>query len=129
MYKEIIISIIILISILVFDFVLKNYTENWIGEVSQGLTELENDIREKKLNNKQIQSKTYDLYSKWEEYYENLAFYIEHDELEKVETNFIAGKSYIDSKKYEDAMSELEKTSFVLKHIKDKYSFNLENIF
>ena len=69
------------------------------------------------------------IHDKWDEMYKKLAFYIEHDELEKVETNFTAGKSFIESKKYTDAMSELEKTSFVLTHIKEKYLFSLENIF
>lgn len=58
-----------------------------------------------------------------------MAYYIEHDELEKVETNLTALKSFVDSNEYVDAMSELDKSVFVLKHIEDKYAFNLQNIF
>ena len=41
----------------------------------------------------------------------------------------MAGKSYIESQQYKDAICELEKTIFVLEHINEKYTFNLENIF
>ena len=129
MYKEIIISIIVIVLVFSFDFVLQKYTKKTIGEFSNELYNLEQDIREGKMNDKDIERKTNELYNKWMEHHETLAFFIEHDELEKVETNFTAGKSFIESKKYSDAMSELEKTSFVLKHIKEKYVFSLENIF
>ena len=129
MYKEIIISIIVIVLVFSFDFVSQKYTKNTIGEFSKELSELEQNIRKEKMSDKDIEKKTNELYDKWMEHHETLAFFIEHDELEKVETNFTAGKSFIESKKYSDAMSELEKTSFVLKHIKEKYLFSLENIF
>ena len=129
MYKEIIISIIVILIVFSFDFVSQKYTKNTIGEFSDELYDLEQDIREEKMSDKDIEKKTNELYDKWMEHHEILAFFIEHDELEKVETNFTAGKSFVESKKYSDAMSELEKTSFVLTHIKEKYLFSLENIF
>ena len=58
-----------------------------------------------------------------------LAYYIEHDELEKVDTNLIGLKSYIETEEESDAVSELEKSVFVLKHIEDKTRMNLKNIF
>ena len=129
MYKEIIISIIIIVLIVSMDFVLQKYTRESIEEVSGEISKLGVDIREEKLSHNQIEEKTKQIYEKWVEYKKKLVFYIEHDELEKVETDFITGKSFIESEKYSEAIAELEKTSFVLEHIKDKYSFNLENIF
>lgn len=129
MYKEVIISIVVIVLVFAFDFVLQKYTKNTIGEFSSELYNLEQDIRRKRVDSKEIENKTEKLYEKWMKHHEKLAFFIEHDELEKVETNFTAGKSFIESEKYSDAMSEFEKTSFVLTHIKDKYVFNLENIF
>ena len=58
-----------------------------------------------------------------------LAYYIEHDELEKVETNLTGLRSFIESKEYSDALAELDKTVFVLRHIEDKNKFNLQNVF
>ena len=129
MYKEIIISIFVIATVFSFDFVTQNYTKNTIGQLSNELYNLEQDIREEKMSDKDIEKNTNELYNKWMKHLETLAFFIEHDELEKVETNFTAGKSFIESKKYTDAMSEFEKTSFVLTHIKEKYLFSLENIF
>lgn len=129
MYKEIVIAIIVIIVVVTLDFSLQKYTKETIGEFSLELSNLERDIREKTLSSTEIKDKTNQLYDKWLEHHEKLVYYIEHDELEKVESNFTAGKSFIESEKYSDAMSELEKTSFVLKHIEDKYAFNLENIF
>ena len=51
------------------------------------------------------------------------------NELEKVETELIAIKSYIETQDYEESISELDKSVFVLKHIEDKYAFNLQNVF
>lgn len=69
------------------------------------------------------------IYKQWEQRHDKLAYFIEHDELEKVETEFVAMKSYIEAKDYEEATSELDKSVFILKHIEDKYDFNLQNIF
>lgn len=70
-----------------------------------------------------------DVKKDWESRHNKLAYYIEHDELEKVETNLVALKSFIDSNEYAEAVSELDKSVFILKHIEDKYDFNLENVF
>ena len=129
MYKEIIISIVVIVVVFTLDFSLQKYTKETIGEFSLELSNLEKNIRDETLSSLEIKDKTNQLYDKWLEHHEKLVYYIEHDELEKVESNFSAGKSFIESEKYSDAMSELEKTSFVLKHIEDKYAFNLENIF
>ena len=76
-----------------------------------------------------IESKVKEVRDDWENRHDKLAYYIEHDELEKVETNLVALNGFIESSKYSDAISELDKSVFVLKHIEDKYAFNLENVF
>ena len=65
----------------------------------------------------------------WETRHDKLAYYIEHDELEKVETNLTSMNSFLETNEYAEAISELDKDIFILKHIKEKYEFNLENIF
>ena len=119
MYKELIISIIIVVSIFILDYITQKYTDFAINEAIKNLHEVKEYLK------KEVEEK----YDRWIEHHKRLAFYIEHNELEKVETNFVSGKSFIESAKYEDAISELEKTIFILQHINDKYSVNLENIF
>lgn len=129
MYKELVISIIIIVMIFSLDYALQKYTDNSIDNTSKSLEELKIQIGERKLDQKQIENSTNELYKKWMEYHDKLAFYIEHDELEKVETNFTAGKCFVENKQYGDAIAEFDKTIFVLDHIKDKYSLSIENIF
>ena len=178
MYKELVISIIIVTSIFVLDYITQKYTDNVINEAIQDLNTIKIALKERKeeeegLNEEENEEETSEIeknneteeqneieeqneteetneneeeiekldedekilkqasenYEKWLKYHKRLAFYIEHNELEKVETNYVAGKSFIENAKYEDAMSEVEKTIYVLQHINDKYSINLENIF
>ena len=129
MCKELIISIVIVVVIFSFDYVLQKYTDESIGDMTQELSEIKAEIRKEDKNETEIQDRVNRLYDKWIEYNEKLSYYIEHNELEKVETDFIACKSLIESKEYNVAVEELEKTTYVLKHINEKYSFSLENIF
>ena len=129
MYKELIISAIIVISIFVLDFITQKYTDDVINEAIQDLTTIKQALREDNVNEEKVIRDAGENYEKWLDYHKTLAFYIEHNELEKVETNYVSGNSFIENAKYEDALSELEKTIFILQHINDKYSVNLENIF
>ena len=90
---------------------------------------MKNELRKENVNNEIISKKASDNYEKWLGFHKILAFYIEHNELEKVETNYVVGNSFIENGEYEEALSEIEKNIFVLQHINDKYSINLENIF
>ena len=129
MYKELVISIIIIILIFSLDYITQKYTDFAINEAISNLHEIKESLKEENVDNKKVVEEVEEKYDRWIEHHKRLAFYIEHNELEKVETNFVSGKSFIESAKYEDAISELEKTIFILQHINDKYSVNLENIF
>ena len=129
MYREIIISVLIIVSIFTFDKMTQRYTDKAINDAIQDLNKIKQNIKEEIIDNKEVVKKCNEKYQKWLRYHKYLAFYIEHNELEKVEINYVAGKSLIEMEKYEEAISEIEKTIFVMQHINDKYSVNLENIF
>ena len=133
MYRELIISAIIISSIFMLDCLTQKYTDKSINEAIQDLNiikeNMKENIKDKKKDNKELVKKCNKYYQKWIDYHKHLAFYIEHNELEKVETYYVSGKSFIETKDYENAINELEKTIFVMQHINDKYSVNLENIF
>ena len=69
------------------------------------------------------------LDEKWDEKHDKLAYYIEHDELEKVDTAIVQVKSFVENEEIPSAIAELETGKFVLEHIERKYKFNLQNIF
>lgn len=127
MHKEMIICVVLVILIIIGDIITQNYTKNTVNYITGELEILKQSLLEK--SNDRANEEIDKIDNKWNEVHDKLAYYIEHDELEKVETNFTACKSLAKTKEYQQAVSELEKTVFVLDHITDKYSFNWVNIF
>ena len=128
MYKELGICVVIVISIFLLDSVTQNYTQSSSQKISEELESLKQQINENG-NSDDIQTKIEDTYNNWLEFHDKLAIYIEHSELEKIETNFVACKSFIKQGNYDMAVNELDKTIFGVLHIKDKYAFSLINVF
>ena len=131
MLKEIIICIIIVTTIIIGNSISQRYTTESVNEMVNSLNAIRTEIFDNKENidiNK-IENEIDNLKNKWEKRHEKLAFYIEHDELEKVETNLTGLKGEIEAGEYGDAMSQLDQSVFLLEHIEDKYKFNLQNIF
>ena len=129
MLKEIIICIIIVFVIFFGNSTIQKYTKESVSEISNGLMQLREDLTNQNVENNKAKEKMNEVYSKWEKKHDKLAYFIEHDELEKVETDLVSIKSYIETQEYEQAVGELDKGAFVLKHIEDKSAFNLQNIF
>ncbi len=127
MHKELVICIILVVLIIIGDIVTQNYTKNTVNYITNELELLKQGLLEK--SKQQADDEINKIDKKWKEVHDKLAYYIEHDELEKVETNFTACKSLASNGEYSQAISEIEKTIYVLDHITDKYSFNLVNIF
>ncbi len=129
MLKETIICIIIVIAIIFGNDTTQNYTKESVSELSNGLMQLREDAKKENLEDEKIKNQAEDIYKRWEKRHEKLAYFIEHDELEKVETELIVIKSDIETQDYEELISAIDKSVFILKHIEDKYAFNLENVF
>ena len=127
MIKETVICIIIVIGIIGLELLTQNFTEKTVKEITEIFSKIENEIV--KQNIEQIKVELENISNKWEEKQKRLAYYIEHDELEKVHTAIVTMKSYIKTNDFSSAMAELEEGKFVIEHIKEKNSFNLQNIF
>lgn len=129
MLKESIICVVIVIAIIFGNNVTQNYTKETVSELTSELTLLREDMINQEVDNKKTRDKIEEIYEQWQKRHDKLAYFIEHDELEKVETELIAIKSYIETEEYQESVSELDKSVFILQHIEDKYAFNLQNIF
>lgn len=129
MYKEMIVSIVIIIAIIVGNIITENYTKKSVEVTTEQLNQLEIDLEKKEMDKETLEKKIEEIHNIWDNRHQKLAYYIEHDELEKVETNLTTLRSYIKTETYEDARAELEKSIYVLEHIKDKNAFQLQNIF
>ena len=106
------------------------------GSYSRNTQNVDSDIdiaiKAEKLDRKMLfnlKQELEDIQEKWNKKYDILAYYIEHDELEKVETQLIAINANIKVQDYDKTIEELEKCKFILEHIKDKDSLKLVNIF
>ena len=123
--------IFIIALIIVGNVVTQNYTVESVESLADQLSDLKSDIfkEEENIERDSIKDKIKQIEDNWESRHDKLAYYIEHDELEKVETNLTSLRSFIEAKENSEAVSELDKSIFVLKHIEDKYAFNLQNIF
>lgn len=127
MFKELIILILIVVSIVVLDFVTQNYTKETVRQTSTRLNSLKEEIKNNTQNS--LDSDIERIFKNWEQKRKNLAYFIEHDELEKVETNLTNIKSYIEETEFDMAITSIDEAEYILNHIEDKNSFNLENIF
>ena len=127
MFKELIISILIVVLIVVLDFVTQNYTKEAVRQTSTRLNSLKEEIKTNTQNS--LDSNIERIFKNWEQKRKNLAYFIEHDELEKVETNLTNIKSYIEEAEFDMAITSIDEAEYILNHIEDKNSFNLENIF
>ena len=127
MFKEIIISISIITSVVVLNWFLQDYTKNSIVKVKQELEELKQNLTEKDVS--KVETKMNQISKKWDSVHSKMAIYIEHDELEKVKTNLVALKGFIEAKEYESGISEINKGIYVLEHIAEKYDFSIVNVF
>lgn len=126
MFKEIIISLIIIISIVSLDLVTQKYTKESVQETSIKLSSLKEKI---KTQNSDLNQNLDDILTNWEKRRKRLSYYIEHDELEKVEVNLTNLRSYIEELNFNMAINSIDEAKYLLEHFKDKNAFNLENIF
>ena len=127
MIKEVVICIVIAIGIFGLEMFTQKFTSKTVSEITEMFSKIEESIVGR--NIEQIYDEIKIIENKWEEKQKKLAFYIEHDELEKVHTAIVIMKSYAETEDYSSAMAALEEGKFVIEHIQEKNSFNLQNIF
>lgn len=129
MKKELIICLIVIVVVIIGNIITQNYTKQCVAEMNQQLYELKGEISQQNKIEEKLKEKTEFIKTRWDEMQETLAFYIEHDELEKVETQLFLLNGEIETKIYEDAVPEIEKCIFILEHIADKTALDIKNIF
>lgn len=126
MYKQIIIILIIFFLIIAFDILMQNNTKKTVNEINEMLSTLKN----KMINNeKNLNSDINSIMNKWKEEYKTFGYYIEHNELEKVETELTKLRANIEVEDYNTGIENLDSCIFILNHITDKNSFKIINIF
>lgn len=133
MKKEIIICVFIVIVIVIANIITQNYTTKTVNELNSKLEALQTEItnigESEDIDQNSVKTKIEEVERYWKDVHSKLAYYIEHDELEKVETDIVGINSSIETNDYEQVLSKIDESKFILRHIEDKYAFNLENVF
>ncbi len=133
MKKELIIVIIIVIAIIIIDTVTHNYTTYSFEKINNELEqikEISKKIDDQEKNSQQeLQEKIKTMEEDWKIINRKTAFYIEHEELEKVNASMIKFKSYIQLEEYTEAIPELENCKYILDHIREKEKMQIINLF
>lgn len=127
MYKEFIIIFVVVALVIGLDIISNNYLKESVEELSYELNQLRAPILEE--NQEEAQKQMQIVKDKWEEKYKVLVYYIEHNELEKVETELVRLASDIDMKEYKHCINELNTSIFILEHIQQKEKFDITSIF
>lgn len=138
MYREIISIIIIIFLIISMDMITEKYTKKTVEDISNKLIEVRNigsilkKNEEKGEENKRqkdiINEKINLVYDDWKKKYKILSYYLEHDELEKVETDIVNIKSFVEVEDYDMTIEEIDSCIYVLNHIENKEKLSLSNI-
>jgi len=127
MYKELIITLIVIVLVMGLDIISNNYLQETVKELSNQLNELRGFILVE--NQQEAQKQMEKVKEEWGERYKVLAYYIEHDELEKVETELVRLSADIDMEEYKHCINELNTSIYILQHIQKKEKLDIISIF
>ena len=128
MYKEIIIIILIVILIIVGNVITQNYTKDTVKMMQNDLDLIKEDLK-KEEKTEDIEKKVQEAINHWNSKKSNLAYYLEHDELEKIEEELAALNANMVTNDYEQGIENLDRCYFLLEHVKEKETITLSNIF
>lgn len=128
MLKETLIALFAFIMVVVGNSVTESYATDTINNLSNELQNLRAIVDEEE-DYQKASKEANKVYDSWREKYSKLAYFIEHNELEKVETALTQARSNIETEEKAEAVSQIDTTVFLLSHIQSKLSFEWENIF
>lgn len=132
MKKELIVVITILIIAVLVNFFVDRYTDRSISSLNtklEAVANMANEINSENGEQDTVVTDFKNVSEEWEKVKSKMAFYIEHDELEKVSTSIVAIEEFLKLGSYDDAIPEIKKCMFILEHIKEKQSFSIINLF
>ena len=105
------------------------YAKRFFNEITEGVSNIEVKIFENNFINGELEKDIDEVINKWKDKYNLFACFLEHEELEKVEGQFIAISANIMVGDYDKVVDEIERCRFILRHIEEKDSLRVVNVF
>ena len=124
MKKELIICIIVVAIIIIADVFSQKYTKNVFGELSYNLEELKSNIDNKEFAKEKISY----INNIWDEKFNILTCYLEHNELEEVKNQLVLIETAINVEDKSFFYEETDRALYIMEHIKEKESLRIDNI-
>lgn len=129
MQKEIIIVSIILAIMIIFLTLLQGYTNRAIETMNNKLERLYGIAKDNSDDREKVNEMSDEIDSEWKDINGKMSFFLEHTELEKISTSIVAMEEYFELGNNEDALVEIAKCKYILKHLQEKSTFSFSNLF
>ena len=129
MYKEVVISTIIIIAIIILNVVTQNYTKSTVSQIKEHLNNTKEELVKEEPDYDMALKKAKETFKKWEELDEIIVLYTEHSEIEKVSTAIISMQSFIEMEDDSQAVDSIDRCNYILENIESKERLSLDNIF
>ncbi len=129
MYKEAIICITVLIIIFGLNYITEKNTDSTVQAMYENLKIVREDILKENPNKEVAMQHAIDAYNKWEDKDDVMAYYIEHNELEKVKTALTSMRSFVETEEYVQGVEAIDRCMYILDHIYEREKVSLDNIF
>lgn len=126
MKKEILICVFIILTITISDVLLQRYTNITMNSLNGKLYELKVEIKNDGMFDKSKMEQIKDL---WDNNFKMYTCYLEHDELEKINTQLIIIQAGLEVEDKEFVYEEIDKAIYIIDHIESKQMLKLDNIF
>ena len=123
--RPIFLILIIIILVIFLDFITVNNTKNTVDFFNSELDNIDNIL----LKGKMPIDKINELVDEREKRSRLMAYYLEHDEIEKIGNNISLIQKQIEIEDVDDARQSIAETKFLFKHIEEKQILNIENFF
>lgn len=128
MRKEMITIFIILVFVILLNILTQNYTKKSVDIVVEGMERIKELVDNDQYENVELESEIHKVEDKWNERREVLSYYIEHDEIEKIELELTAVGANAAADDNENLRENLERCIFLLEHVRRKEKFGLSTI-
>lgn len=129
MKKELFIVVSLIIFIIISHIYTQNYTRSFFDYILNELDNIQYKIINEEYENEILENEISNVIEKWDSKYDNFAYYIEHEELEKIEIELVSIQSNIKFQNYGKTVESINRCKSILENVEEKDSFKLVNIF
>lgn len=128
MKKEYVMMILILIIVISGHYLTQKKSSVVFQSIEKDLNELKTMVEEEETQDN-LNARIKKIEDKWNDEYEILAYYTEHDELEKIGVQLSIINSTIKTKTNNDTFMEIDRCIFLIEHLEDKEDLKIVNMF